>query len=111
MTLSLGKTNLRFLTPSIDLKKYLQAVFGGCTGVIRTQGLATVASGQTTVTVADTGIAAGDIVNVSLMVKGTNACVVNSVVITAATNFVITVSTDPGTGGAVFAYTVTRPVP
>lgn len=106
--------NLKFLEKGLNsvrgLAGYLQGFFGQTAGVIRLTGAATVASGATTVDVADTSIAATDIVIVTLKTKGTNACVVNSVAITAGSKFTITVDTDPGAGGCVFNYAVIRPV-
>jgi hypothetical protein len=72
-------------------------------------GQATVASGGVAIAVACIGIAATDLVFVTLATKGTNACVVISTTIVAGTGFTITVDTDPGTGGAVFNYMVLRP--
>lgn len=72
-------------------------------------GLATVASGQTSITVTDATIAAGDIIIASVLTKGTNAAYVVGVTITAGTSFAIAVNTDPGAGGAVIAYFVIRP--
>ena len=72
-------------------------------------GQATVVSGQTAIAVACLGIAATDLVFVTLATKGTNAVVVVSTTIVAGTGFTITVDTDPGTGGAVFNYMVMRP--
>lgn len=72
-------------------------------------GTATVISGQTTIAVADTDIAATDIIIASVATKGTNACYVAGYTIVAATSFTFTVSTDPGSGGAVIAYYIIRP--
>ena len=71
-------------------------------------GTATVVSGQTSIAVADTDIAASDLVICSVLTKGTNACYVVGVTIVAATSFTIAVNTDPGSGGAVIAYMVVR---
>lgn len=72
-------------------------------------GQATVVSGQTTIAVACLGIAATDLVFVTLATAGANPCVVASTTIVAGTGFTITVNTDPGSGGAVFNYKVERP--
>ena len=72
-------------------------------------GLATVASGQTSIDITDATIAAGDIIIASVVTKGTNACYVVGTTITAGTKFNIAVSADPGSGGAVVAYIVLRP--
>jgi len=72
-------------------------------------GQATVPNGATTIAVAVAGIAATDLVFVTLATKGTNACVVYSTTIVAGTGFTITVNTDPGPGGCVFNYAVVRP--
>lgn len=107
----LKDANLRFLSGwsnAVGLAKAIQGYFGDVRGKIRLCGQATVLSGQTTVTVVDANILATDLVFVTLATKGANTCVVNTVVITAATNFVITVSTDPGAGGCVFNYQVVR---
>jgi hypothetical protein len=92
------------------LAGFLQAFFGQTVSVPRKVGTATVISGQTTVTVVDAKILAGDLVFLQQKTAGANACTVTGIVITAATNFVITVNTDPGTGGVVFNYQVFRPV-
>jgi hypothetical protein len=111
MSLKMGSTNLSFLRSDRDLAKYLQAVFGQCTAVPRKSGKATVVSGTTAIDVADTGILATDIVIATVQTKGANACYIVDTTIVAATKFTITVNTDPGTGGAICAYTVFRPVP
>ena len=72
------------------------------------RGLATVASGQTAITVTDTTIAADDEIMATVMTKGTNACYVVGTAISAATSFTITVNTDPGSGGAVIAYQIRK---
>ena len=71
-------------------------------------GDATVLSGQTTIAVAVPLIKATDVVYAVLCTKGANACVVESTTIVAGTGFTITVSTDPGTGGAKFNFLVLR---
>lgn len=112
MALKLGAVNLKFLTPSIDLKKYLQAVFGQCVAVPRKVGQATVASGTTNIDVPDTGVIAGDIVVANVVTQGATAgTFVTAVVITAATKFNIAVNQNPGAGGAVINYAVFRLVP
>lgn len=73
---------------------------------------ATVASGQTSVSVDITGlpgIANGDYVHATVRTKGANACYVVEAKV-AGGNLVLTVNTDPGTGGAVCSVTV-WPVP
>jgi hypothetical protein len=78
---------------------------------IRGWGTATVASGQTSITVTDTDIATGDIIIASVITKGTNACYIVGTTITAATSFAIAVNTDPGSGGAVIGFIILRPTP
>ena len=75
---------------------------------ITKRGLATVANGQTSIAVSDTSIAADDEIMASVMTKGTNACYVVGVTISAATSFTISVNTDPGSGGAVIAYQIRK---
>lgn len=72
-------------------------------------GLATVLSGQTSITITDTTIAATDYVIASVLTKGANVAYVVGVTIVAGTSFAIAVNTDPGAGGAVIAYIVIRP--
>lgn len=105
--------NLRFISAqnaAQGLAGYLQGFFGQCAGVVRKVGVVSVASGATTGTVVDADIAATDVVFLSLKTKGANAVVVSTVVITAAQDFVVTVSGDPGSGGADYNYQVVRPV-
>lgn len=71
-------------------------------------GTATVDSGATSVTVADTSIKTGDLVIASVQTKGTNACYVVGITIVNATSFAIAVNTDPGAGGAVIGYFIVR---
>lgn len=67
-------------------------------------GYATVENGATTVVVTDTMAQAGDFILASVYTKGTNACYVVGVTISAGASFTITVSADPGAGGAVIAF-------
>jgi len=91
----------RFLTAGRNsqngLAGYLQKL-------LETVGTATVASGQTSVTVTDALASTGDIIIASVLTKGTNACYVVGTSIVNNTSFTITVNTDPGTGGVVIAY-------
>lgn len=72
-------------------------------------GTSTVLSGQTSIVVTDATIAAGDIIIASVLTKGTNACHVVGVTISAGVSFTVSVNTDPGAGGAVLAYIIIRP--
>ena len=81
---------------------------GYLAGHLRGWGTATVLSGQTTIAVADTDIAASDLI---LVTRGasTNPVYIIGVTISAATSFTITVSGDPGSAGAVCNYLIIRP--
>lgn len=72
------------------------------------RGTATVVSGQTSIVVSDSTIAADDEIMATVMTKGTNACYVVGTSISAGTSFTISVSADPGTGGAVIAYQIRK---
>lgn len=94
----------RFITgqnAAEGLPGYLQRLF-------QALGTATVPSGATSIAVSVPRIVAGDFVYVTLKTKGTNAVVVVSTTIVAATGFTITVDTDPGSGGAIYNYLVLR---
>ena len=115
MALGINKVdaNLHFIKGSDSaqgIAGFLQAFFGQCVAVPRKIGAATVISGQTSIVVADTKIAATDVVVPVQTAKGTNAVVVTAVTIQAGVSFTITVNTDPGAGGQGFNYVVFRPV-
>ena len=77
--------------------------------MVRGYGVATVASGQTTIAVTDTDIAATDIVVAWPITKGTNACAYAGFTASAGVSFTLSVTTDPGSGGCVMFYVVFRP--
>ena len=72
-------------------------------------GQAVVPSGATSVDVAHKSIQSTDLVFLTLVTAGANPCVVSSVVITPGTGFTVNVSTDPGSGGAVFNFEIKTP--
>lgn len=103
----MAQTKPRFLTAGRESRNGLAGFLGS---QLKSYGTATVPNGATSIAVTDTDIAAGDIVLASVLTKGTNAAYVVGVVIVAATSFTISVNTDPGSGGAVIAYVVLRPL-
>lgn len=108
--------NLRFITGGANmvdgLVKYLQGIFGQCAGVVRKMGNATVASGNTSVDVADTGISATDFVDIMPKVQGaTPGTFPTAVTITAGVKFNVAVNQNPGAGGFQFGFCVVTPVP
>lgn len=85
--------------------KYLQKLFGGQgvkgSGIV---GTATVASGQTSVTITDAAVQATDLFFVTILAKGANAASYIGVTsIVANTSYVLNVSADPGAGGVTLA--------
>lgn len=105
---SLTKLVPRFLTAGRNSQNggwgYLQKLLGGLQKGAGIVGTISIASGQTSVTVADTAVAAGDLFFVAVMVAGANACFFTGVTsIVAGTSYVLNVNTDPGAGGVKLA--------
>jgi hypothetical protein len=97
----MGVLKPRFLTTGRNSQNggwgYLQKL-------IPNMGTATVASGDTSVTVTDALAKTGDLILSGVLTKGTNAAYVVGSSISNGVSFTISVNTDPGSGGAVLWY-------
>ena len=82
---------------------------GFLNNMVRGYGVATVASGQTTIAVTDTDISSTDIVVAWPITKGTNAAAYAGFTASVGATFTLSVTTDPGSGGCVLFYVVFRP--